>query len=69
MGRAFGKQTVMANGMPEGRAGARLLSGFMACGLPLGVLTAVPGVSGSGKSSLVSQALVELMGDTWVKGY
>ena len=28
---------------------------------PLGVLTAVTGVSGSGKSSLVSQALVELM--------
>jgi excinuclease ABC subunit A len=30
---------------------------------PLGVLTAVTGVSGSGKSSLVSQALVELVGD------
>jgi len=29
---------------------------------PLGVLTAVTGVSGSGKSSLVSQALVELVG-------
>jgi excinuclease ABC subunit A len=29
--------------------------------LPLGVLTAVTGVSGSGKSSLVSQALAELM--------
>jgi excinuclease ABC subunit A len=29
---------------------------------PLGVLTAVSGVSGSGKSSLVSQALVELVG-------
>jgi excinuclease ABC subunit A len=29
--------------------------------LPLGVLTAVTGVSGSGKSSLVSQALVELV--------
>ncbi|QNR98393.1 excinuclease ABC subunit UvrA [Stenotrophomonas sp. 169] len=30
--------------------------------IPLGVLTAVTGVSGSGKSSLVSQALVELVG-------
>ena len=30
--------------------------------LPLGVLTTVTGVSGSGKSSLVSQALVELVG-------
>lgn len=29
---------------------------------PLGVITAVTGVSGSGKSSLVSQALVELVG-------
>src|SRR5205814_7884124 len=28
---------------------------------PLGVLTAITGVSGSGKSSLVSQALVELV--------
>jgi excinuclease ABC subunit A len=31
--------------------------------LPLGVFTAVTGVSGSGKSSLVSQALVELVGE------
>jgi excinuclease ABC subunit A len=31
--------------------------------LPLGVLTAVTGVSGSGKSSLVSQVLVELVAD------
>ncbi|MGE8681147.1 MAG: excinuclease ABC subunit UvrA [Achromobacter marplatensis] len=30
---------------------------------PLGAFTAVTGVSGSGKSSLVSQALVELMGE------
>jgi excinuclease ABC subunit A len=30
-------------------------------GIPLGVLTCVTGVSGSGKSSLVSQALVELV--------
>jgi len=30
---------------------------------PLGTFTAVTGVSGSGKSSLVSQALVELVGD------
>ncbi|MCU1232373.1 MAG: Excinuclease subunit [Candidatus Solibacter sp.] len=30
---------------------------------PLGTLTAVTGVSGSGKSSLVSQALVDLVGD------
>src|SRR6185503_18829020 len=31
--------------------------------LPLGVFTTVTGVSGSGKSSLVSQALVELVGE------
>ena len=31
--------------------------------IPLGVLTAVTGVSGSGKSSLISQALIELMGE------
>ena len=31
--------------------------------IPLGVFTSVTGVSGSGKSSLVSQALVELVGD------
>jgi len=31
--------------------------------IPLGVLTTVTGVSGSGKSSLVSQALVELVAD------
>jgi len=31
---------------------------------PIGVLTTVTGVSGSGKSSLVSQALVELVGET-----
>jgi excinuclease ABC subunit A len=31
--------------------------------IPLGVLTTVTGVSGSGKSSLVSQALVELVGE------
>ncbi|WP_332872465.1 excinuclease ABC subunit UvrA [Pontibaca salina] len=31
--------------------------------LPLGVLTTVTGVSGSGKSSLISQALVELLGE------
>ncbi len=30
---------------------------------PIGLLTSVTGVSGSGKSSLVSQALVELVGD------
>ena len=30
---------------------------------PLGVFTAVTGISGSGKSSLVSQALVELLGE------
>lgn len=32
------------------------------CAFPLGVLTTVTGISGSGKSSLVSQALVELVG-------
>ena len=31
--------------------------------IPIGVLTSVTGVSGSGKSSLVSQALVELVGN------
>jgi excinuclease ABC subunit A len=31
------------------------------CAFPLGVMTSVTGVSGSGKSSLVSQALVELV--------
>lgn len=33
------------------------------CDVPLGVLTTVTGISGSGKSSLVSQALVELTRD------
>jgi len=33
------------------------------CAFPLGVLTTVTGISGSGKSSLVSQALVELAGE------
>jgi excinuclease ABC subunit A len=32
------------------------------CDFPLGVLTTVTGISGSGKSSLVSQALVDLVG-------
>jgi excinuclease ABC subunit A len=32
------------------------------CKFPLGVMTTVTGISGSGKSSLVSQALVELVG-------
>jgi excinuclease ABC subunit A len=35
----------------------------LAVAFPLGTLTAVTGVSGSGKSSLVSQALVELVGE------
>lgn len=34
----------------------------LSVGFPIGVLTCVTGVSGSGKSSLVSQALVELVG-------
>jgi excinuclease ABC subunit A len=33
------------------------------CSFPLGVLTTVTGISGSGKSSLVGQALVDLVGD------
>jgi excinuclease ABC subunit A len=33
------------------------------CDIPLGVLTTVTGVSGSGKSSLVAQALVDLVSD------
>ena len=33
------------------------------CDLPLGVRVAVTGISGSGKSSLISQALVELVAD------
>ncbi len=33
------------------------------CAIPLGVMTIVTGISGSGKSSLVSQALVELVAD------
>jgi excinuclease ABC subunit A len=33
------------------------------CKFPLGVMTTVTGISGSGKSSLVSQALVELVGE------
>ena len=33
------------------------------CAIPLSVMTTVTGVSGSGKSSLVSQALVELVAD------
>jgi excinuclease ABC subunit A len=33
------------------------------CDIPLGVLTTVTGVSGSGKSSLIAQALVDLVGD------
>jgi excinuclease ABC subunit A len=33
------------------------------CDFPLGVLTTVTGISGSGKSSLVGQALVDLVGE------
>ncbi|MBB6219844.1 excinuclease ABC subunit A [Rhizobium leguminosarum] len=33
------------------------------CAFPLGVMTTVTGISGSGKSSLVSQVLVELVGE------
>ncbi|RYY92152.1 MAG: excinuclease ABC subunit A, partial [Alphaproteobacteria bacterium] len=34
----------------------------VSCAFPLGVMTTVTGISGSGKSSLVSQALVDLVG-------
>ena len=34
----------------------------LGCAFPLGVMTTVTGISGSGKSSLVSQALVDLVG-------
>ena len=36
----------------------------LSAAFPLGVMTTVTGVSGSGKSSLVSQVLVELVGDS-----
>jgi excinuclease ABC subunit A len=36
---------------------------------PLGVMTAVTGISGSGKSSLVSQVLVELVAIVWDMNY
>jgi excinuclease ABC subunit A len=36
----------------------------LSCQFPLGALTTVTGISGSGKSSLVSQALVELVGQS-----
>jgi excinuclease ABC subunit A len=35
----------------------------LSCAFPLGVLTTVTGVSGSGKSSLVGQAVVDLVGE------
>ena len=38
------------------------------CDIPLGVLTTVTGVSGSGKSSLIAQALVELVGEALGQG-
>jgi excinuclease ABC subunit A len=40
----------------------------LAVAFPLGVLTSVTGVSGSGKSSLVSQVLVELVGNALGQG-
>ena len=40
----------------------------LAVDFPLGVLTSVTGVSGSGKSSLVSQVLVELVGNALGQG-
>lgn len=64
------------NAAPAGRAAVREPSGWLslrgihrnnlhgiAARFPLGAFTAVTGVSGSGKSSLVSQALVELIGE------
>jgi excinuclease ABC subunit A len=35
------------------------------CDIPLGVMTTVTGVSGSGKSSLIAQAMVELVGEAF----
>ncbi|WP_434643856.1 excinuclease ABC subunit A [Achromobacter piechaudii] len=64
------------NAAPAGRATVREPSGWLSlrgihrnnlhgidARFPLGAFTAVTGVSGSGKSSLVSQALVELVGE------
>ncbi|WP_417221409.1 excinuclease ABC subunit A [Achromobacter spanius] len=64
------------NPAPAGRAAVREPSGWLSlrgihrnnlhgvdARFPLGAFTAVTGVSGSGKSSLVSQALVELIGE------
>jgi excinuclease ABC subunit A len=61
-------QALMAHRTPRAPAGLLQLAGVTRNNLsaldvafPLGVLTTVTGVSGSGKSSLVSQALVELV--------
>ncbi|HVG15255.1 MAG TPA: excinuclease ABC subunit UvrA [Chitinophagaceae bacterium] len=63
-------EVIMTLPMPRKPIGWLQLSGIWRNNLnnidasfPLGVLTSITGVSGSGKSSLVSQALVELVAD------
>jgi excinuclease ABC subunit A len=69
------RRHLFATGLPSARRTPRTPKGWLQLAgvtrnnlhsldvrLPLGVFTSVTGVSGSGKSSLVSQALVELVG-------
>ena len=66
----FDAETLPAGRAPRGPQGWLRLAGIgrnnlhdVDAAFPLGCLCAVTGVSGSGKSSLVSQALVELVGE------